>query len=150
MARSKPWGFPCSLVGKESTCNSGDPGSIPGLGRFHCRRKCQSTPVFLPRKSHGQRSLVGYSPRGRKSQTQLREQTTTTNPGTTVSKENTRQHWSERKSRVASASRCCVAAEPVLVLEPRCLRRPRLRISRWRRRRWRRSPSRRKLPSWCH
>ena len=27
------WGFPDSLVGKESTCNAGDPGSIPGLGR---------------------------------------------------------------------------------------------------------------------
>ena len=26
----------------------------------------QSTPVFLPGESHGQRSLVGYSPRGRK------------------------------------------------------------------------------------
>ena len=26
------------------------------------RRKWQPTPVFLPRKSHGQRSLVGYSP----------------------------------------------------------------------------------------
>ena len=25
--------FPCSLVGKESACNAGDPGSIPGLGR---------------------------------------------------------------------------------------------------------------------
>ena len=30
------------------------------------RRKWQPTPVFLPGKSHGQRSLVGYSPRGRK------------------------------------------------------------------------------------
>ena len=28
------WGFPDSLVGKESTCNAGDPGLIPGLGRF--------------------------------------------------------------------------------------------------------------------
>ena len=27
------WGFPGSSAGKESTCNSGDPGSIPGLGR---------------------------------------------------------------------------------------------------------------------
>ena len=27
-------GFPDSLVGKESACNAGDPGSIPGLGRF--------------------------------------------------------------------------------------------------------------------
>ena len=26
--------FPDSSVGKESTCNAGDPGSIPGLGRF--------------------------------------------------------------------------------------------------------------------
>ena len=26
-------GFPCSLVGKESAYNAGDPGSIPGLGR---------------------------------------------------------------------------------------------------------------------
>ena len=28
-----PQGFPGSSVGKESTCNAGDPGSIPGLGR---------------------------------------------------------------------------------------------------------------------
>ena len=26
-------GFPDSSVGKESTCNAGDPGSIPGFGR---------------------------------------------------------------------------------------------------------------------
>ena len=31
---------------------------------FH-RRQWQPTPVFLPGKSHGQRSLVGYSPWGR-------------------------------------------------------------------------------------
>ena len=33
---------------------------------FIWRRKWQSTPVFLPGESHGQRSVVGYSPRGRK------------------------------------------------------------------------------------
>ena len=27
-------GFPDSSVGKESACNAGDPGSIPGSGRF--------------------------------------------------------------------------------------------------------------------
>ena len=27
------WGFPDSSVGKEPTCNAGDPGSIPVLGR---------------------------------------------------------------------------------------------------------------------
>ena len=26
-------GFPCGSAGKESTCNAGDMGSIPGLGR---------------------------------------------------------------------------------------------------------------------
>ena len=46
----------------------GDPGSILGLGRFPWRRKWQPTPVqvFLPGEFHGRRSLVGYSPRGRK------------------------------------------------------------------------------------
>ena len=28
-------GFPCGSAGKESACNAGDPGSIPGLGRCH-------------------------------------------------------------------------------------------------------------------
>ena len=31
------------------------------LGRFPWRRKWQPSPVFLPGKSHGQRSLAGYS-----------------------------------------------------------------------------------------
>ena len=30
---SDEWGFPDSSVGKESACNAGDPGLIPGLGR---------------------------------------------------------------------------------------------------------------------
>ena len=29
-----PLGFPGDLAGKESTCNVGDLGLIPGLGRF--------------------------------------------------------------------------------------------------------------------
>ena len=49
------------LNGKESTNLAGDVGSIPGSGRSPWRRKWQPTPVFLPGKSHGQRSLVGYS-----------------------------------------------------------------------------------------
>ena len=36
-------------------------GSIPGSGTIPWRRKWQPTPVFLPGKSRGQRSLVGYS-----------------------------------------------------------------------------------------
>jgi len=41
-------------------------------------RKWQPTPIFLPGKSHGQRSLAGCSPRGRKSRTKLSDETTTT------------------------------------------------------------------------
>ena len=41
---------------------------VRSLGREDpWRRKWQPTQVFLPGESHGQRSLVGYSPRGRKS-----------------------------------------------------------------------------------
>ena len=47
-----------------SAYNAGDPGSIPGSGRFPWRRKWQPTPVLLPGKSHGLRSLVGNSPWG--------------------------------------------------------------------------------------
>ena len=42
------------------------PGFNPWVGKISWRRKRQPTPVFLPGKSHGQRSLVGYSPWGRK------------------------------------------------------------------------------------
>jgi len=42
----------------------GDEGSILGSRRIPWRKKCQPTPVFLPGKSHEQRSLVGYSPWG--------------------------------------------------------------------------------------
>ena len=37
---------------------------IAGVRKIRWRRKWQSTPVFLPGESHGQRSLVGYSPWG--------------------------------------------------------------------------------------
>ena len=54
--------FPGDSGSKESACNAGDQGLIPGLGRFPWRRKRQPTPVFLPGKSHGWRSPAGYSP----------------------------------------------------------------------------------------
>ena len=58
--------FPGGSVGKESACNAGDRGSILGSGKIPWRRAWQPIPVFLPGPSHGQRSLVGYSPWGRK------------------------------------------------------------------------------------
>ena len=57
------WGF-LVVQQKESACSSGDAGSITGLGRYSWRRAWQPTPVLLTGKSHGQRSLVGYSPWG--------------------------------------------------------------------------------------
>ena len=38
----------------------------PRVGKIPRSRKWQPAPVFLPGKSHGQRSLAGYSPWGRK------------------------------------------------------------------------------------
>ena len=46
----------------------GRPGFDPWVGKIPWRRKWQSTLGLLPGKSHGQRSLVGYSPRGHKEQ----------------------------------------------------------------------------------
>ena len=46
---------------KASAYSAGDLSLIPGL-EDPWRRKWQPTPVLLPRKSHGQRSLIGYSP----------------------------------------------------------------------------------------
>ena len=56
--------FPGGSVGKESACNAGDLGSIPGLGRSPGEKKQLSTPVFQPGEFHGQRNLAGYSPWG--------------------------------------------------------------------------------------
>ena len=56
------------LVVKNLSANAGDirdAGSIP-VSKIPWRRAWQPTPVFLPKESHGQRSLVGYSPWGHK------------------------------------------------------------------------------------
>ena len=52
--------------GKESACNVGDLGSFPGLGRSPGGE--HGNPIQYPflENSHGQRSLVGYSPWSRK------------------------------------------------------------------------------------
>ena len=56
-------GNPGSSNCKGCACNAGDLGLVPGLGRSP---EEQPTPLFLPGELHGQRSLVGYSPWGRK------------------------------------------------------------------------------------
>ena len=44
-------------------CSAGDPGSVPELGRSSGEMNGY-TPIFLPGKFHGQRSLTCYSPQG--------------------------------------------------------------------------------------
>ena len=51
---------------KESTCNVGDLGSVPGLGRSHGGGYGSPLQYSCLENSHGQRGLAGYSPRGRK------------------------------------------------------------------------------------
>ena len=52
---------------KDPPANAGGMGSTPGLERSPGE---ENTPVFLPRKSRGQKSLVGYTVQGvAKSQT---------------------------------------------------------------------------------
>ena len=92
-------GFRYGSARKESACNAGDLGSIPGLGRSREEGKgyplqytglensmdcivdgvaeldtteqlsLHFTSVFLPGKFHGQRSLAGYSPWDHKNRT---------------------------------------------------------------------------------
>ena len=56
-------GLPWWLSGRESTCQCRRHRFDPWVGKIPWR-KWQPTPVFLPGKSHGQRSLAGYSPWG--------------------------------------------------------------------------------------
>ena len=62
------WGeLPRWLSGKESACQCRSHrrcGFNPWVRKIPWRRKWQPTPVFLPGKSQGQRSLVCYSPWG--------------------------------------------------------------------------------------
>ena len=55
---------------KNLPANAGVLSLILG-GEDPLEKKTEPTPVFLPGKSHGQRSLAGYSPWGRKERMRL-------------------------------------------------------------------------------
>ena len=62
-----PQNTQCGGGGGGVMCRAGRRcGFDPWVGKIPWRRTWQPTPVFLPEKLHGQRSLVGYSPWGRK------------------------------------------------------------------------------------
>ena len=58
--------FPRGSDGTESTCNAGNLGSIPGLGRSTEGRHGNPLQYSYLDNPHGQRSLVGYGPWGHK------------------------------------------------------------------------------------
>ena len=62
-------GFPGGSSGKEPACQCRRDKRHrfhPWVGKIPWRRAWQPTPLFLQGESHGQRSLVGYGPQGRK------------------------------------------------------------------------------------
>ena len=79
-----PLGFPGGSDGKESACNSGDPGLTPEPGN-PLEKEWLPTLVLLPGEFHGQRSLVGYRPCGRK-ESDMTEQLTHV-PSTLIERE---------------------------------------------------------------
>ena len=65
-------GLPRQLGGKTLPANAGDVDSVPGSGRAPGEGNDNPPQHSSPGKPHGQRSLVGYRPRGRKSRCDLR------------------------------------------------------------------------------
>ena len=66
---SRSLGFPGGAGDKEPACQCRRckrRGFDPWVGKIPWSTKWQPAPVFLPRKLHGQRSLAGYSPWGRR------------------------------------------------------------------------------------
>ena len=53
-------GLPDSTVGKESACDVGDLGLIPGLRKIPWRKERLPTPVFWPGDFHGLHSPRGH------------------------------------------------------------------------------------------
>ena len=51
---------------KNPPASAGNTGFNPWVGKIPWRRERPPTSAFLPRESHGQRSLAGYSPWGHK------------------------------------------------------------------------------------
>ena len=67
-------GFSGGADGTEPACQCrrhNRHGFDPWVGKIAWRRAWQPTPVLLPRESHGQRSLAGYSLWGSQSRTRL-------------------------------------------------------------------------------
>ena len=61
-----PWCL-CGPLGRRApifSCETLETQIRPWVGKIPSGKKWEPTPVFLPRESHGQKSLTGYSPWG--------------------------------------------------------------------------------------
>ena len=68
------WGLPWWLIGKEFTCNVGDLGLIPGLGRSPKGRHSNPLQYSCLENPPKQRSLAGCSPWGCKESDMIKQQ----------------------------------------------------------------------------
>ena len=64
LGRLTGMGFPGGSDGKESACNVGNLGFIPGLGRSPGGVQGNPLQYSCLKNPHGQRSLAGYLPQG--------------------------------------------------------------------------------------
>ena len=87
----EPSCFPGGSDGKKVCLQCMRPGFSPWVRKILCMRAWQPTPAFLPGESHGQRSLVGYSPWGH-SRTRLNN-FTFYEPSTFVSNSTHTSNW---------------------------------------------------------
>ena len=91
-------GLPRWLSGKETASQCRRPRFDSWVGKIPWKRKWQPSPVFLPGKSHGQRSLAGYSLWGHK-ELGMTEQLNSNSRAC-------RPSWSPIGSRAASSDLC--------------------------------------------
>ena len=109
------WAFPVTQCRICLQCRSHRRhGLDPRIGKIPWRRKWQPTPVSLPGESHGQRSLMGYSPQGHK-ESDTTEATLHTHTGPDTSwalpkaKLKHPQSWYLQKKRIGTYE--CIVSE---------------------------------------
>ena len=73
-------GFPGGSDSKESTCNAGDLGLIPGMGRYLGGGHSNPLQYSYLENPHGQRSLASYSPWGHKESDMIEQLSTALPP----------------------------------------------------------------------
>ena len=123
-------GFPGGSDGKESTCNAGDLGSIPGLERSLGGGHGNPLQYSCLENSHGPRTLAGYSPWDHK-ESDTTERLSTHTQGNKWSLFSRQEHWSglpfpspmhEVKSDSEVAQSCPTLSDPHELQPTRLLR----------------------------